>query len=272
MTQPRIDYAGVTKNQQQIWATGDFAVIALAIVPVSEELVLSADPHANQRVLDVACGSGNTALAAARRHCDVTGVDYVPALLERGRRRAAAEGTEIAFVEGDAQALPFDNAAFDCVLSTFGVMFAPDQQRAADELLRVCRPGGVIGLGCWTPDGEIGKFFQVMGKHSQPPPAGLLPPTRWGTEAGIHELFGSRASSIQLERKQVTEYFRSIDHALELFRSYFGPTRVAFSRLDQTGQRALETDLRQLFEQTNVAKKGGFAMRLDYLETVLTLR
>jgi ubiquinone/menaquinone biosynthesis C-methylase UbiE len=246
-------------------------VIALSIAPVAEAIVESADPHAGARVLDVACGNGNTALVAARRFCEVTGLDFVPALLERGRVRARAEGTEIRFVEGDAQALPFADDAFDFVFSTFGVMFAPDQPRAATELTRVCRPGGTVALASWTPEGRVGDFFRVVGKNLPPPPPGVAPPTRWGTQAGIQQLFAGRSSSIQFEHRVVSEYFRSVEHALELFRVYFGPTAVAYAALDQDAQRQLTADLRKLFEDSNRADDGTLVLPLEYLEAKIVV-
>ena len=198
MTQtPMPDLAAIKARQQQTWATGDFAVVGSLITIVSEQLCEAVDLRAGWVVLDVATGSGNTALAAARRFCEVTGVDFVPALLERGRERAAAERLPVTFLEGDAEALPFPDAAFDAVLSTFGVMFAPNQERAAAELLRVCRPGGKIGLANWTPDGLAAEHFRTVGRHVPPPP-GLPPPTRWGTEAGLRELFGDRISALRV--------------------------------------------------------------------------
>lgn len=267
-----LDYAAITHKQREVWAAGDFSVVALAIMPAAEALVASADPHAGQRVLDVACGSGNVALVAARRYCEVTGLDYVPSLLERARARAAAEGTPIRFVEGDAQALPFDDDSFDFVLSTFGVMFAPDQERAASELVRVCRPGGTIGLASWTPEGAIGDFFRLVSRYTPPPPAGLKPPVRWGTRAGLAELFGERVTASRAESRIVTEYFHSVDHAVDVFRRFFGPTVRAFEALDEDGRRALAGDMAELFARENRAHDGTLALPLEYLETILTVR
>lgn len=261
------DYAAITSKQRDTWALGDFNVIALSIVPVSEGLVASVDPHAGQRVLDVACGSGNTALVAARRHCDVVGVDYVPALLERGRQRAAAEGSSIDFRAGDAQALPCADREFDAVLSTFGVMFAPDQERAAAELARVCRPGGVIGLCSWCASGNIGEFFRIISSYL-PPPAGLRSPLAWGDEGAVRELLGGAVRSVRSHERTINEYFRSVEHALSLFRQYFGPTRRAFDTLDEAGRAALARDLTGLFTRTNVAKDGTAIMPWHYLEVI----
>src|SRR2546428_12287168 len=194
----------------------------MTVVPASEAVVAAVNPHAGARVLDVACGSGNTALVAARRFCEVTGIDFVASLVERARQRAATDGVKAEFREGDAQALPFPNATFDAVFSTFGVMFAPNQELAAIELLRVCKPGGRIGLANWMPTEYGGDFFRTIAKYV-PPPAGLKPALRWGTEEGLRELLGSGTSAIPTERRSVTMYYRSIDHAIETFRPYFRP-------------------------------------------------
>jgi SAM-dependent methyltransferase len=261
------DFSEITKAQQSAWATGDFSVIALSIMPASEALVLAVDPHAGQRVLDVACGSGNTALVAARRHCDVTGVDYVPALLERARLRAAAEGTSIEFSLGDAQALPFPDRSFDVVLSTFGVMFAPDQEAAAAELIRVSKPGAKLGLASWVPEGGAAEFFHVLSEYAPgPPPA--APPTRWGVESGVRELLGSGIHSLEAKTRIVTEHFRSIDHAIALFRDHFGPARLIFEALDDAGQERLRRDLTALFERMNSVSDGSLALPFEYLEVV----
>src|SRR5688572_1145589 len=210
-----VDYAAITQRQQTTWSTGDFNVLALSVMPVSDALVLAVDPHAGERVLDIACGSGNTALVAARRNTDVSGIDYVPALIERAKQRASAEGTKIHFQTADAQALPFPDESFDVVLSVFGVMFAPDQEKAAQELVRVTRRGGRIGLGNWMPEGYGGDFFRAHSKYV-PPPEGLKPGVRWGTEAGARELLGAHTSALTFERRTFFQYFRSEAHALEV--------------------------------------------------------
>lgn len=269
MSQAALEYPKITQAQQQMWALGDFSVVAACIVPASEALVEAADPHAGQRVLDVACGSGNTAIVAARRYCQVTGIDYVPALLERAARRAQAEGVQLELCAGDAQALPFSDGGFDVVLSSFGVMFAPDQERAAAELARVCRLGGTIGLASWTPEGEVGRFFRIVSGYAPPPP-GLPSPLRWGTESGVRELLGSRAQSLRTARRSVKEHFLSAEHALETFRVYFGPVRSAFELLDDTRRRALAGDLLAFFRDTNTARDGTIVVPLEYLEVVAT--
>jgi ubiquinone/menaquinone biosynthesis C-methylase UbiE len=264
------DFSAITGRQRQTWGTGDYHAVALGIVPVAEKLVEATDPHAGQRVLDVACGSGNVALAAARRRCHVTGIDYVPTLLERARRRADAEGVPIDFREADAQALPFPDGSFDFVLSVFGVMFAPDQERAAAELLRVCRRGGTIGLACWTPDGFGGEFFRTVSKYAPPPP-GLKPAARWGTETGLQELLGRGATAIRSERSIAKIYFASAADAADLFLTYFGPTRRAAEAQDENGRRALRDDVIALFQKYNRPNDGTLAMEADYLQAVASV-
>lgn len=265
------DYAAIKGRQQQIWASGDYQVIASLIVPVSERLCDVIDLRAGERVLDVATGSGNTAIAAARRLCEVTGVDYVPVLLERGRVRAAAEGFYISFVEGDAEAMPAADAAYDVVLSTFGSMFAPNQEQAAQELLRACRSGGRIGLANWTPDGWIGEMLRIVGRHV-PPPAGLRPPTRWGTEDGLAELFDNGIVELRAARLDFVWRFASAQQYLHLFRTYYGPVHKAFGALDGTGQEALARDLVAAVERFNRATDGTLLVPSEYLEAVAIKR
>jgi SAM-dependent methyltransferase len=265
------DYAAIKGRQRQTWGSGDYHVIASIIVPVSERLCDAVDLRAGERVLDVATGSGNTAIAAARRLCEVTGMDYVPELLERGRSRAAAEGFYINFVEGDAEALPATDAAYDVVLSTFGSMFAPNQEQAAQELLRACRSGGRIGLANWTPDGWIGEMLRIVGRHV-PPPAGLRPPSRWGTEDGLQELFGDGVATLQAERQAFVWHFTSAQQYLDLFRSYYGPVHKAFAALDETGQAALARDLIDAVERYNRSDDGTLVVPADYLEVVAIKR
>lgn len=268
---PAPDYAAVKGRQQQTWASGDFHVIASLIVPVSERLCDAVDLRAGERVLDVATGSGNTAIAAARRLCEVTGVDYVPSLLERGRARAAAEGLTITFQEGDAEALPVPDASYDVVLSTFGSMFAPNQEQAARELLRACRPGGRIGLANWTPEGWIGEMFRVTSRLV-PPPAGLRPPTRWGTEDGMCELFGDAVTALRATRQSFVWRFASTQQYLDLFRTYYGPTHKAFAALDETSQQTLARDLIAAVERFNRSDDGTLLVPAEYLEVIATKR
>lgn len=262
-----IDFSAITARQQSMWARGDFNVIALGVLHVSEALIERVDPHAGQKVLDVACGSGNAALSAARRFCDVTGIDYVPALIDRARLRAAAEGTNIDFKVGDAQALPFEAASFDAVVSVFGVMFAPDQTKAAQELVRVCRPGGTIGLACWTPEGFAADLFRAQAKHTPPPPAGLAQPLRWGTEGGLAELFGNQVD-FRFERRFANQYFRSLEHAVDMFRLHLGPTSEAFTLVGDAGREALARDIRTVMENANAAEDGTVVLRVEYLQAV----
>lgn len=265
----RIDLRAVTEVQQKVWSEGDFARIGSTIVLVAEQLCEAANVRAGERVLDVACGHGNVALAAARRTWEpVVGLDYVPELLERGRERAAAERFEIEFVEGDAQDMPFDDESFDAVLSTFGVMFAPDHQRAADELLRVCRRGGRIGLANWVPDGFVGEMFKTVSGHA-PPPAGVAPPPLWGTGEHLRKLFGDRVSELRAERRTASQRFHSPEHFLDVFRTWFGPIKMAFERVGAEGEEALADDLRALLERHNV-DETTLVLQSDYLEVVAT--
>jgi ubiquinone/menaquinone biosynthesis C-methylase UbiE len=261
------DLGAVTQVQQKVWSTGDFAEVGKLIQIVSDSLVEAVDPVPGERVLDVACGSGNTAIAAARFFTDVVGLDYVPELLERGRERAAAERLEIEFVEGDAQALPFDDGSFDVVLSTFGAMFAPDQEKTAAELLRVVRPGGRIGMANWVPDSFVGEMFRTVAGHAPPPP-GLNPPLLWGTGERLQELFGDGIGELRAERRAMRQRFRSTDHYIEYFRSYFGPTITAFERVGPDGEQALEDDLRQLVARYNDAGDRAAMVDAEYLEVV----
>ncbi len=265
------DLATIKARQQQTWATGDYAAVGTILTVVSENLCEAVDLRPGWQVLDVATGHGNTALAAARRFCEVTGVDYVPALLERGRERAAAERLPVTFREGDAEALPFPDASFDAVLSTFGVMFAPDQEKAAAELLRVCRPGGKIGLANWTPDGWAGQMFRTVGQHVPPPP-GLKPPPLWGTEERLRELFGDRISSLDVSRRTFVQRFRSPQHWLEVFRTYFGPVMRAFDAVGPQGEEALARDLLALVERFNRSGDATAVFPSEYLEAVATRR
>jgi SAM-dependent methyltransferase len=265
------DYAAIKSRQRQTWASGNYHVIASLIMPVSERLCDAVDLRAGERVLDVATGSGNTALAAARRLTEVTGVDYVPALLERGRARASAEGLRVIFEIGDAESLPVDDASFDVVLSTFGVMFAPDQEQAARELLRVTRPGGRIGLANWTPTGWIGEMLRIVGSHVAPP-VGLRSPSYWGTAEGLRELFGEDVVSLRAERQQFVWRFGSAQHYLSLFRSFYGPVLKAFGALDEAGQKTLEGDLIAAAERFNQANDATLVVPAEYLEVVATRR
>jgi ubiquinone/menaquinone biosynthesis C-methylase UbiE len=261
------NFVAIKQRQQQTWASGDYAVVGSTLGIMAEVLCESVDLSAGQRVLDVATGNGNAALAAARRACDVTGIDYVPALLAQGRDRAAADGLPVTFLEGDAENIPFADASFDVVLSTLGVMFAPNQEKSASELLRVCRRGGKIGLANWTPDGFIGHMFRLTGRYVCPP-AGLRPPALWGSEERIQELFGDEITSLQTERRMFVFRYRSIEEMLEVFRTYYGPVLKAFQALDEERQQAYAADFRSLVSTFNRASDGTVAVPSEYLEVV----
>ena len=269
---PQAPSLGAIKDRQQrAWTSGDYARVGNTLVVVGEMLCEAVDVRAGDRVLDVATGSGNAAISAARRFCVVTGLDYVPELLEQARLRAQVEGMEASFEVGDAEEMPYPDASFDVVLSTFGVMFAPDAERAAGELLRVCRPGGKIGLANWTPDGFIGEMFRTLGSHVPPPP-GVKPPPLWGTEERLRELLGEGVSSLKTTRHSYAFRYRSASHFVEHFRSYYGPTLKAFEALDADGQEALARDLEDLLERRNVSGDETLVVPSDYLEVVAVRR
>ena len=267
---PTPDLAAIKTRQQATWSSGDYHMIGTQIQIVSELLIEALDVHSTERVLDVATGSGNAALAAARRGCDVTGVDYVPALLDRARRRAEAEGLPVEFVEGDAEALPFPDASFDVVSSVFGSMFAPDQEKTAAELARVVKPGGRIGIVAHTPDGFIGNLFKVIAKHA-PPPAGLRSPIQWGTEARLRELFIGSIADLKAEKRFYTFRDRSPEHFIEYWRSFYGPTLKAFEAVGESGRHGLEADMIELIGRFNAAEDGTMVVPSEYLEVVITV-
>jgi ubiquinone/menaquinone biosynthesis C-methylase UbiE len=265
------DFAAVKQRQQGAWSSGDYAIVGTTLQIVGEQLCEALDLRAGSKVLDVAAGNGNATLAAARRWCDVTSTDYVPALLKRGRERAAAEHLTIEFREADAEALPFADASYDVVLSTFGVMFTPDQDKAASELARVCRSGGKIGLANWTPEGFIGQLFKTIGRHVAPP-AGVKSPALWGTPARLDELFGDQASEIVAEPRMFVFRYRSPDHWLDVFKSYYGPALKAFATLDDAGQAALRRDLLDLLDEFDHSDDGTVVVHSEYLEAVISKR
>jgi ubiquinone/menaquinone biosynthesis C-methylase UbiE len=265
------DLAAVKQRQQQAWASGDFHAVAARIVLVAEHLCDTADLHAGWRVLDVATGSANAAIAAARLGCTVVGVDYVPALLERGRERAAAEGLEVELIEGDAEALPFEDSSFDAVTSVFGSMFAPDHHQAAAELLRVCRPGGTIALASWTPEGFIGELFRTTAAHV-PPPAGVQSPMLWGTEAHLRELFGEGIAWLEVEERTFTWRFTSAEEFVAFFKRWYGPTLKAFAALEGSARDALERDLVELARRHDRLGGGAIAIPSTYTEAVARKR
>jgi len=265
------DLAAIKQRQQATWASGDFAIIGVTLQIVGESLAEAADIRAHESVIDIAAGNGNATLAAARRFASVTSTDYVPALLDKGRARALAEGLFVDFREADAEALPFPDASFDAALSTFGVMFTPDHVRAANEMLRVVRGGGRIAMANWTPEGFVGQLFKTIGKHIAPP-AGLKPPALWGTEDYLRQLFGSEASAMHIERKLFNFRYASPAHMLQIFRDYYGPVHKAFAALGPDAARTLEQEMLQLLERLNTAGPDSLVVPGEYLEVVITRR
>ncbi|TXL70055.1 class I SAM-dependent methyltransferase [Vineibacter terrae] len=262
-----VDLTAVKARQQGAWSSGDYAIVGATLQIVGETLCEALDVRAGQKVLDVAAGNGNVSLAAARRWCDVVATDYVPALLDRARQRAEAERFDLSFREADAEKLPFADGSFDVVVSTFGVMFTADQERAAAEMVRVCRPGGKIGLANWTPDGFIGQLFKTIGKH-MPPPPGVKSPALWGTPARLAELFPR--TSIKATPQNFVFRYRSAEHWLDVFRSYYGPVLKTFAALEPPAQAALERDLVALIGQFNRSGDGTMVVPSEYLEVVIT--
>jgi ubiquinone/menaquinone biosynthesis C-methylase UbiE len=269
-TPASMDLATIKSRQQAAWGSGDYAIIGTTLQIVGEMLCEAVDLRSNQRVLDVAAGNGNATLAAARRFADVVSTDYVGALLGRGRERAEAERLPVTFQEADAEALPFPDASFDVVLSTFGVMFTPNQQQAANELRRVCRAGGKIGMANWTPESFIGQLFQTIGKYIPPAP-GVKSPALWGNKAHLDTLFGSKAAVAAQSRNFVFRY-KSSKHWIEVFRTYYGPVVKAFAAINPEAREALEADLYVLLDKFNVAKDGTLVVPSEYLEVVITKR
>ncbi|HZO74531.1 MAG TPA: class I SAM-dependent methyltransferase [Ktedonobacteraceae bacterium] len=265
------DLAAIKARQRHGWAAGDYSVPGACLVVVSENLCEAVELRANQKVLDVATGSGNTAIAAARRFCEVTGIDYTPSLLERAQERASAERLPVTFLEADAENLPFPAASFDVVLSTLGVMFTPNQEQAANELLRVCRPGGKIGLASWSPGGLFGQMGRVMATYV-PPPAGLRPPALWGTEERIQELFGTEITSLQATQRIFFHRYRSAQHAVEISCTYYGPVAMAIQALEPATRQCLYRDLQVVFEQANQSSDDTLVAPGEYLEVVAVRR
>ncbi|MCP2020703.1 UNVERIFIED_ORG: ubiquinone/menaquinone biosynthesis C-methylase UbiE [Pseudomonas reinekei] len=266
-----IDLTALKNRQMASWASGDYAVIGTTLQIVGEQLAEACDLLCDERVLDVAAGNGNATLAAARRGCQVTSTDYVAALLERGEERARAERLNVSFQVADAEALPFADGSFDAVLSTFGVMFTPDQPKAAAELARVCRPGGRIGLANWTPEGFVGQMFKTLGQHLPPAP-GANPPSRWGTEAWLHEHFDEQEFLLQVTRRTFNFRYRSAAHFIDTFRQWYGPVHKAFAALPADGAKALEADLTELINRMNRAGDKSLVVPSEYLEVVITRR
>lgn len=265
------DLTTLKSRQQAAWASGDYAVIGTTLQIVGEQLAEACDLRFDERVLDVAAGNGNATLAAARRGCRVTSTDYVASLLERGAERARAERFEVSFQTADVEALPFGDGSFDAVISTFGVMFAPDHAKSAAEMARVCRPGGRIALANWTPEGFIGQLFKTLGRQL-PPPAGVQSPSLWGVENHLEFLFGDKASNIAAARKHFNFRYRSAAHFIEVFRTWYGPVHKAFAALPAQKAEVLRIELTDLLDSMNKAAPGSLVVPSEYLETVVTLR
>jgi ubiquinone/menaquinone biosynthesis C-methylase UbiE len=266
-----LDTNALKSRQQAAWASGDYAVIGTTLQLVGERLAEACDLRWDEQVLDVAAGNGNATLAAARRGCRVTSTDYVAELLKRGEARAQAEHLNVVFQVADAEALPFAEGAFDAVLSTFGVMFTPDQAQAAQELSRVCRSGGRIGLANWTPQGFVGQMFKTLGRHV-PPPAGALPPSRWGDEEQLRVLFDRALGQMQVTRQHFNFRYRSAAHFIDVFRTWYGPVHKAFAALAPEAANALESDLTALLNENNVGGGASLVVPSEYLEVVITRR
>ncbi len=265
------DLVALKTRQQAAWSSGNYAIVGSTLQIVGEQLCETLDLKSGSKVLDVAAGNGMMSLAAARRWCNVTSTDYVPALLDRGRARATAEGMTIAFEEADAENLPFDDNSFDTVVSTFGFMLTPNQDRAAAELMRVCRPKGQIGLANWTPDGFIGQVFKTLGKYL-PPPAGTKSPALWGTRARLTEMFDAGAGSIKAESRLFNFRYRSPAHFLDVFKTFYGPVLKAFAALEPAKQEELHNDLHALIVRMNRSGDATMVVPSEYLEVVVSKR
>jgi len=271
MTATQPDYTAIKTKQQATWGSGDYAAIGITLNIVGEQLCEAMELHSGQTVLDVAAGNGNATLAAARRWCDVTSTDYVESLLERGKERAAADRLNVTFRQADAEELPFEDESFDVVMSTFGVMFTPNQMQSAAEMARTCRHGGKIGMANWTPDSFIGALFKTIGKHV-PPPAGVQSPALWGTRERLVEMFGDTASSIEITPRMFNFRYLSPSHFMDMFRDLYGPVHKAFAALDVDGQRELTKDIMSLVDEFNVATDGTMIVPAEYAEVVVTKR
>lgn len=265
---PTPDYTAIKQRQQATWASGDYAVIGSTLQIVGESLVEAADVRAGERVLDVAAGNGNASLAAARRFASVTAVDYVPLLLEKAGQRALAEGFDIRFQVEDAEALPFEDGSFDVAVSTFGAMFAPDQAQVAGELTRVVRSGGRIAMANWTPEGFIGRLFRIIGSYVKPP-AGVAPPSLWGTEPRIVELLGTNAADIRCTRRHFNFRYHSAAHWLDVFSRFYGPVVKVYAALDDAEQERLSDDITALLEELNIGGPGSLIVPSEYLEVIV---
>jgi SAM-dependent methyltransferase len=265
------DLQALKAKQQTAWSSGDYAVVGTTLQIVGEQLAEAMDLRPGQTVLDVAAGNGNATLAAARRWCDVTSTDYVESLLARGRKRAEAEGLQVKFQIADAENLPFADAAFDAVVSTFGGMFSPDQDRTAAEMIRVCRSGGRIGLANWTPESFVGQMFKTIGKHL-PPPTGVKLPAVWGTRSWVEGTFAAAASKVDIELRNFIFRYRSAQHFLDIFRAHYGPVLKAFEAIDVAGQKVLARDIIDLVERFNTSGDKVMVVPSEYVEVVITKR
>lgn len=266
-----VDYNAIKQRQQATWASGDYTIIGTTLQIVGESLAEATDVRAGDRVLDVAAGNGNATLAAARRFAQVTSTDYVPHLLDKAAARARAEGLDVRFQVADAEALPFEDGSFDAALSTFGVMFTPEPAKAAREMLRAVRSGGRIGMANWTPEGFIGQLFRIVGGHV-PPPAGVQSPALWGTEPRIVELFGPGAADIRCVRREFNFRYRSAEHWIEVFRTFYGPVHKAYAALDADGQAQLTENISALLDELNVGGRHSLVIPGEYLEVVVAKR
>lgn len=268
LSQDTIDYDAINKNQEAAWSLGDYQPIALQTYDMNEALVRAVDPRPTEHVLDVACGSGNGVLVAGRRDCEVTGVDLIPAWIDRARKRADVEGVDAAFHVADVQDLPFPDASFDVVFSALGVIFAPNQEQAASELLRVCKPGGKIGLMSHAEGGVVDQMFAALAPYAPPPPPGLRSPIRWGTEEGIRELLGAGTTSIDNQHFEMFVYARSVEHQVDLFQNYYGPTVNLFNNVPEDKQEEVHNLMVDLLQRFNEATDGTMALGVDYQQTV----
>jgi SAM-dependent methyltransferase len=263
------DYPAIKAKQNAAWASGDYSRIGVTLQIVGESLAETMDLSPGASVLDVAAGNGNATLAFARRMCLVTSTDYVDTLLARGRARAEAEALEVRYEIADAEQLPYNEGTFDAVVSTFGVMFAPNQEKAASELLRVCRRDGKVGLANWTPAGFIGEVFKTLGRHVAPP-IGLSSPARWGTESWISQTFGPQARAIAVEHRAFVFRYDSPERFIDVFRAFYGPIHKAFLALAPNGQTALFADLLDTIARFNTVSDGSMRVPSDYAQVVIT--
>jgi ubiquinone/menaquinone biosynthesis C-methylase UbiE len=264
------DFTAVKTRQQAAWASGDYAVVGTTLQIVGETLCEALDLEAGSRVIDIAAGNGNATLAAARRFCTVVSTDYVGALLDKGRERAAAERLAVDFQVADAEALPFADGEFDVALSVFGTMFTPEHARAASEMARVVRPGGKIGVASWTPDSFIGQVFKTIGQYV-PPASGLRSPALWGTEEHLRTIFGDNVAQIRAVRKQFVFRYRSTEHFLDIFKRFYGPVHKTFQALPSDKQASLEADLSALMARL-ARPADTLVLPSDYLEAVIVKR